>query len=137
HVAAGFEVIALVDPGTGDRLAQFHAVAFLDEGDIVDDENTRLADRFEILDNAFGAHHPVGAPVKSPSAAERAIPRTAARELDRGARIEDAKEIFAAVAQQVAGGEEIVQRVDKTRCRAFPAHGYRAGHRGQIAPRAD
>ena len=44
HVAAGFEVIALFDAGAGDRLAEFHRVALMDKGDVVDDEDPGLAD---------------------------------------------------------------------------------------------
>src|SRR5262249_55468947 len=99
HVAAGFEVILLADAGADDRFAEFHAVPFLDEGDVVDDEDARLADRPQVLDDTLRTDHAIAAAVKSPSAAEGAVPRAAARELDRGTRIERAEKIFAAMAQ--------------------------------------
>ena len=95
HIAAGLEVVFLADAGADDRLADLHAVPLLHEGDIVDDEDTRLADRAKILDDALRADHPVAAAVKGPGAAEGAVPRAASRELDRGARIERAEKIFA------------------------------------------
>src|SRR6516164_1824363 len=87
HVAASFQVISLADTGAGDRLADLHPMALMDKSNVVDDENPRLADRPKILDDAFRADQSVTAAVKGPRAAERAIPRTAARELDRGARV--------------------------------------------------
>ena len=102
HVAARLEVVFLADAFPGDRLADGEAVLGLDEGDVVDDEDARLPDRRQLLDHALGADQPVAAAVERPGAAERAIPRTAARELDRGGRIEDADEILAPMTQQVA-----------------------------------
>ena len=45
HVAAGLQVVLLLDPAAGDRLADRHAVLGLDERHVVDDEDARLADR--------------------------------------------------------------------------------------------
>src|SRR5215510_10715285 len=85
-VAAGLQVILLLDAGPGDSLADRQAMLGLDEGDVIDDEGARLSYRPEILDHAFRAHQPIAASVEGPGAAERAIPRTAARELDRAGR---------------------------------------------------
>ena len=92
HVAARLQVVVLPDAGAGDRLAERHAVALLHEGDIVDDEDARFADPAQILDRALRADQTVAAAVERPGAAERAIPWAAARELDRGARVEHADE---------------------------------------------
>ena len=54
HVAAGFEVILFLDAGAGDRLTDRHRVPFLQKGDVVDDEDPRLADRSQILDYPLG-----------------------------------------------------------------------------------
>ena len=43
-VAAGFEIVLLLDPAARDGLADGHAVLGLDEGDVVDDEDAGLAD---------------------------------------------------------------------------------------------
>src|SRR5439155_23600127 len=87
HIAAGFEVVALPDAGARDSIAQLHAVTLLHEGDIIDDEDAGLADPSQILDHPLGAQQAIAAAIKGPGAAERAIPRAAARELDRGAGI--------------------------------------------------
>ena len=137
HVAAGLEVILLADAGADDRLGDFHAVPLLHKGDVVDDKDAGLADRAEILDDALRADQPVAAAVKGPGAAEGAVPRAAARELDRGAGIERAEKIFAAMAQQVARRHQIVERMDKAGRRAFAGRGDRAGNRGDIASRLD
>src|SRR5271170_4433647 len=55
YVAAGFEVVALFDPGAGDRLAELHRVALMDKGDVVDDKDPRLADAAQILDDPLRA----------------------------------------------------------------------------------
>src|SRR5437868_4083308 len=99
NIAAGFEVIALLDAGPRHRLAERQAVALLHEGDVVDDEDAGLADPAQILDDPLRAQQAIAAPVESPGTAERAIPRAAAGELDRGTGIEHPDEIFAAVAQ--------------------------------------
>ena len=99
----------LADAGADDRLADLHPVPLLHEGDVVDDENTRLADRPEILDDALRADHAIAAAVEGPGAAEGAVPRAAAREFDRGAGIERAEKIFPAMAQQIACRHQIVE----------------------------
>src|SRR5204863_8978375 len=62
NVAAGLQVVALLDAGAGDGLAQRHAVALLHEGDIIDDEDAGLADPSQTL------HHPLGAQQAIPAA---------------------------------------------------------------------
>src|SRR5262249_37192021 len=94
HVAAGLQIELLADALAGDGLADGEAVLPLDERDVVDDEGARLPDRSEVLDHALGAAQPVAAAVERPGAAERAVPRAAAGEFDRGAGIEHADEIF-------------------------------------------
>jgi len=44
HVAPRFEVILLFDAGAGDRLTDRHPVPLLQKGNIVDDEDSGLAD---------------------------------------------------------------------------------------------
>src|SRR5262249_39260238 len=90
------------------RLPDGKAVPGMDECDVVDDEHARFLDRFEILNDAFGARQSVAAAVEGPRAAERAVPRTAARKLDRSGRIENPDEIFVAAGQKIAGGTQVV-----------------------------
>src|SRR6516165_11693810 len=94
HVAARLEVIPLADAGPDDRLPDLHSVPLVDKGDVVDDENSRLADRLQILAASLRAHQPIAAAIESPCAAKRTIPTTTAREFDRSARIERAEKIF-------------------------------------------
>src|SRR5215469_13050661 len=89
------------------------------------------------FEGALRADQPIAAAVKGPGAAERAVPRAAAREFDRGARVERAKKIFPPVAQQVAGRHQIVERMDKARRRALGHGGNGTRDRGHIRPRLD
>src|SRR5439155_13524151 len=109
HVAASLEVIFLTDTGADNRLGDLHAVPLLHEGHVVDHEDPRLSDRAKVFDDPLRADQPVAAAVKGPGAAKGAVPRAAARKLDRGAWVERAEEIFSAVAQQVAGGHQVVE----------------------------
>ena len=118
HVAAGLEVVLLLDPAAGDGLADGHAVLGLDERDVVDDEDAGLANLRQLVGGGFGALDPVAAAVERPGAAERAVPGAAARKLDRGTRVEHADEVLAAMPQQVAGGNQIVEVLDEARVRA-------------------
>src|SRR5439155_917700 len=86
HVAARLQVVLLLDPAPLDLLADAEAVLRVDEGDVVHQELVALGDARQVLGGAFGRSLPVAAPVEGPGAAERAVPRTAARELGRGAR---------------------------------------------------
>ena len=93
-------------PATGDGLADGHAVLGLDERDVVDDEDARLADRGQLVRGGLGRLDPVAAAVERPGAAERAIPGAAPAELDRGAWVEHADEVLPAMAQEVASGAQ-------------------------------
>src|SRR5262249_45612933 len=118
NVAAGLQVVFLLDSLAGDRLADGETMAILDERHVVDDEDPRILDEPEVLDHMLGAHEAVAAAIEGPGAAERAIPRAATREFDRSSRIEHADEILAAVAQQVARRHQGVEAFDEMRCRA-------------------
>ncbi len=87
-------------------------------------EDVGLGDARQVLGGALGRGLPVAAPVEGPGAAERAVPRTAARELGRGARVEHADEVAPPVARQVAGGRKPVEVFQHRGGRA----GARAGH---------
>ena len=137
HVAAGFEIIALLDAGAGDRLAELHRVALVDKGHIVDDEDPGFADAAEVLDHPIRAQEPVAAAVKGPGAAKRAVPWAAARELDRSAGVENAQIIFAAMTHEVARRHHVVERMDKARRRPFAFRGDGAGDRDRVMPGLD
>src|SRR5215469_5030546 len=59
YIAARLEIILLLDAALLDGLSDRITVALLDEGDIVDDEDARLADRAQILDDTLGAAQPI------------------------------------------------------------------------------
>ena len=105
----------------------------LDEGNIIDDEYAGLADRGEVIDHPLRADRAIAAAIEGPGAAEGAIPRASARELDRGAGIEDADEIFAPVTQEVARRPHLVEMLDEAGPRSLAVRGDRAGHLGQRA----
>ncbi len=105
----------------------------VNERDIVDDENARLADSGKILDHAFRVEQPIAAAVEGPGAAKRAVPRATPREFDRGARVEQANEIFAAVAHQIARGPDLFEALDKAGPRTLAIGGDGAGHLGDGA----
>src|SRR5262249_49908753 len=69
HIAASLQVIPLADAGASDCLTDFQTVPLMDKGDVVDNKNAGLADRFEILDDPFRADQPIAATVKGPRAA--------------------------------------------------------------------
>ena len=71
----------------------------------------------QLVGGRLGALDPVAAAVEGPGAAERAIPGAAPAELDRGARVEHADEVLAAMPQQVAGGDQVVEVLDEARGR--------------------
>jgi len=105
----------------------------LNEGDIINDENARLRDRSQVLDYAFRVEQPIAAAIEGPGAAERAVPRATAREFDRGAGVERADEIFAAVAQEVACRPDLFKMLDEARPRALPVGSDGARHFGNCA----
>ena len=82
---------------------------------------------------ASGLPNPIAAAIEGPGTAERAVPRTAAREFDRGARIKLADEIFAAVAHQVARRPEMSRSATKPGGGPSPAVGDGAGDFGDGA----
>src|SRR4029077_5379668 len=90
-----------------------HAVVGLDERDVVQDEQAGLADSRDLLDGALGRLHAVAAAAAGPRAAQGAIPRTSAAELDRGARIELADEVLPAMAEEVARRQQVVEMADE------------------------
>src|SRR5262245_44397558 len=100
----------------------------MNKRDIINDENAWLADGSEILDHAFRAEQPIAAAIESPGAAERAVPWAPAREFDRGAGVEHADEVFAAVTHEVARGPDLVEVLDETRPRTLALCGDGAGH---------
>src|SRR6266481_3980362 len=91
----------------------------MNKRDIINDESAWLADGGEILDHAFRAEQPIAAAIESPGAAERAVPWAPSREFDRGAGIEHADEIFAAVAHEIARGPDLVEVLNKPRPRTL------------------
>src|SRR5215467_5804382 len=115
HVAARLEVVLLADPAARDGLADLQAVLGLHEGYVVDDEHARLADRREVFYGPLRADHAIAPAVEGPRAAEGAIPRAAARELDRRARIERAEEVLAAALEQIARRDERIEALDQAR----------------------
>src|SRR5262249_51515326 len=119
-VAACFEIESFADSLSRDRLADLKAMPYLNECDIINDENARLRDRSQVLDYAFRVEQPIAAAIEGPGAAERAVPRATAREFDRGAGVERADEIFAAVAQEGAGRADLFEVPPEAGARALP-----------------
>src|SRR5262249_30416401 len=85
----------------------------MNEGHIVNDEDARLFDAGQVFARPFWAHFAVAASVEGPRAAEGAVPRTAAREFNRGARIERTDEVALAAGDQVSRREHIVEASDQ------------------------
>src|SRR5262249_8687186 len=81
-----------------------------------------------VVDHAFRVEQPIAAAIEGPGAAERAVPRATAREFDRGAGVEHADEIFAAVAQEVACGADLFEALDEATPGALPVRGDGTGH---------
>src|SRR5262249_49010155 len=128
HVAPRLEIESLANASLRDRLTNGQAMLGLDEGNVVDDEHPPLLDRGELVDDTLGRGQPVAAAVKCPCTAERTIPGTAAREFDRGRRIENADEILVPMTKEVARGQELVEVVDEARRRPLAGRGHRARH---------
>src|SRR5262249_56804182 len=127
HVAARLEVVLLVDPAARDGLADLEAVLGLHEGYVVDDEDPGLADGGQVLHRPLRADYAVAPPVERPRAAEHAVPRAAARELDRRAWVERAEEILAAALEQIASRDERVEVLDEAGGRPPPRPADEAG----------
>src|SRR5262249_57199438 len=133
-VAAGLDVVALLDAPARDRLADRHAVLGLDEGDVVEDEEPGLADAGDLLHRALRRLHAIAPAVEGPGAAERAVPGTAPAELDGRARVELADEVLAAMAQEVARRQHGIEVANEHRLRPFAVGGDGAGNGGDRAP---
>jgi hypothetical protein len=103
------------------------AVLGLDEGHVVHDEDVGLPDAGEVLARRLRRALAVAAPVEGPRAAERAVPRAAAGELDRRARVEHPDEVLVAPAPEIAGGQVTIQIVEQGRARAGAGEGHHAG----------
>jgi hypothetical protein len=103
------------------------------EGHVIDDEHAGFTDACEFLGNHLGRGDAIGAAIKCPGTAERAIPRAAAGELDRGTRVERANEIAPPPRQQIARGSDRIQGLDEFRWRSLPCRAHCARHLGQIA----
>src|SRR5437868_7105574 len=97
NIAARLHVVLLLDPSPCDRFSDFEPLLRLDECDIVNQEDCRFFDPFQFLDGLVRADRPVAATVKSPGAAEGAIPGAAARKLDGGAGVQNPDEILVPV----------------------------------------
>src|SRR5262249_8813938 len=108
HVAAGLQEVLLLDPPALDLPAHREAVLGMDEGHVVYQEHVGLADARQVLGRRLRRGLPIAAAVEGPRAAERAIPGTAARELGRGARVEDADEVLVAPSAEVTRGQVLV-----------------------------
>jgi hypothetical protein len=128
HVAAGLQVVAFPDAPALDLVGDGHAVLGVDERHVVDDEEVRLPDPLHLVDDDLRVRLVVAAGVKRPRAAEGAVPRAAARELDRGARVEVADEVAPPAAGQVAGRAGAVEVADQNGLGPGAA---RRGHAGQ------
>src|SRR5438309_1635541 len=108
-------IVARVDsprlgtPGLGPRIRRV-------DGDIHDlrDLHAPLADH-----RPLRTDHAVASAVEGPRAAEGAVPRATARELDRRTGIERAEKVPAPMAEQVARRHEHVQALDQPRGRSF------------------
>src|SRR6516165_6972098 len=127
-IAARFQIETFAQSLAGDRLPDCKAVALLDEGDIVDDENAGLPDGGEILDHPLGADRAIAASIESPGAAERAVPRASAREFDGSTGVKDADEIFAALAQKIARRPHVIEVPDEGRLGPLARSAQRAGY---------
>src|SRR5437762_1210652 len=110
HIAARFEIVTFPDSAAGDRFAKLHTVLGLNEGYVVHDKNSRLADLCQFFDRALWCLHAVVATVERPRTAEDTVPWTAPAKLDGSSRIELAYKIFPAMSNDIARRQEIIQR---------------------------
>src|SRR6185312_4210228 len=72
NVAARFQIVPLLDARSRHGIGNGKPMSLLDESDIVDDEDARLADGLQILDDPLDAAQAVAAAVEGPGAAEGA-----------------------------------------------------------------
>src|SRR6202012_1688139 len=94
-IAAGFQAVLLADAAAFELPGDLVALLRLDEGDVVDDEHARRGDARNALGGRLRRQPPVAAAVERPRAAERAVPRAAPGELDRGRRVHYPDEVLA------------------------------------------
>ena len=136
HVAAGFQVVLLADAAALQLAGDLVALLGLDERHVVHDEHARLGDPGHVLGGRFRRQPAVAAAVERPRAAERAVPRAAAGELDRRGRVHHPDEVLAAAAAQVPGGQVVVQAVQHGRRPARPVQRDDPGHLSRARGRA-
>src|SRR5262249_9656501 len=82
-----------------------------------------LADAGELLDRVLRRLEAIAPAVERPRAAERAVPRAAAAELDRGARVELPDVVAAAGPEEIARRQELGRGRDESRRRAAAGRG--------------
>src|SRR4029077_6997232 len=133
-VASGFQVILLLDAAFGDHLADAHPVLCLNKGDVVQEEHARFFNSAQFFDRALRGFSSVTSPVESPCAAEYAIPRAAAAELDRGARVKHANKVLAAVAEQISGWQHGIETLHEGWPGTFPGCRVNARYPVQVSP---
>ena len=127
HVAAGLEVVLLLHLPPLQLLPDGEAVLGMDEGHVVHEEDVGLADGGEILGRLHGRRLPVAPAVERPRAAERAVPRAAARQLGGRAGVEHADEVFFSIPREITGGEKGVEVLEKSRGGPAPLEGHHPG----------
>src|ERR1700683_722637 len=74
HVGASLEVVLFFDVTLFELAADREAMLGMNEGDVVDDKDVRLANRGHVLCDRLRRGFAVAASVKRPCAAERAVP---------------------------------------------------------------
>src|SRR5207248_3083331 len=119
HVAAGLEIVLLADSLHQRGFGDLGAMIAMNEGDIVDNEDTRLFQPLQLLHDEGRALGAIGPAIESPGTAKGAVPGTAAGKFYRGARIERTDEIAPAVAQEIVSGAQVVEIVHEARRRAL------------------
>src|SRR5215510_6541793 len=129
-VATRLQIVLFLDTLPGDGFADLKSVLGLNEGHIVNDKDAWLFDPFQFLHNLLRADRAVPPAIECPGAAERTIPRTTPRELDGRAGVENPEEVLAPVAQQVAGGSQMIEGRDELRRRTVSVAADDAGHPG-------
>src|SRR4029434_9318656 len=92
HVASRFQIILFLDAVTGNGLTYLEALFGLDECHVGDDEDAWFAHAAQVVEDGVGCARAIAAAIERPGAAERAVPRTAAGKLNRGAGVEHSNE---------------------------------------------
>src|SRR6266705_2708267 len=122
------------ETASSNRFAKLHAVLGLNERNVVHDENAGLANLFQFLDGALRCFYPVIASVERPCTAKDAVPRTAPAKLDGSRRVQLADEILAAMLNQVARGQQMIERMHKRGRRTAMVECYAARDIFQACP---